>query len=172
VLVLAGLGGGDALAHKVSVFAVAEGEFITGECYFSGGGRPKDCVVEFFDSVGRKLGQTRTDAEGRFSFRPNVRTDHLIVLDTGDGHRTEFTISAAELPAALSAPPTAARSGPPDDLDKRIARAVAKELRPLREQLSRAERRIRLRDILGGIGYIFGLAGVAAYFNRRRKRNT
>jgi nickel transport protein len=29
------------------------------------------------------------------------------------------------------------------------------------------ERKIRLTDVLGGLGYIFGLVGVAAYFKRK-----
>jgi hypothetical protein len=31
------------------------------------------------------------------------------------------------------------------------------------------EQKVRLTDVLGGLGYIFGLVGVAAYFKRPRK---
>ena len=29
------------------------------------------------------------------------------------------------------------------------------------------EQKVRLTDVLGGLGYIFGLVGVAAYFKRK-----
>ncbi len=50
-----------------------------------------------------------------------------------------------------------------------VAEAVAKEIRPLREQLDQVESKIRLHDIVGGIGYIVGISGVAFYFLAMRK---
>lgn len=38
------------------------------------------------------------------------------------------------------------------------------EVAALRDQLHEYEQRVRLRDILGGIGYIVGIAGLAFYF--------
>jgi nickel transport protein len=46
--------------------------------------------------------------------------------------------------------------------------AVARQIRPLREELLATRDALRLTDILGGVGYIFGLAGVALWWHARR----
>ena len=168
-VVLSLLAAGPALAHKVNVFATVNAGVIEGECYLSGGGRLKECLVEFYGPSGEKLGETRTNADGLFRFEPTVRTDHRIVLDTGHGHRAEYTVSADELPA--SALVAVQATTPPDagDIERRISEAVEKAIRPLRVQLDQRENRARLHDVLGGIGYIFGLAGVALYFKSKRR---
>lgn len=177
--------GGQAFAHKVSIFATVQGDRIEGEAYFSGGGRPRDCVVKFVSPAGVELGETRTNAEGLFSFKPVVRGDHVIVMNTGDGHRAEYVIKAEDLPADLppaagpaeARPPAAAASDTAAaapaagdrDADPRIAGEVQRAVLPLRKQLDRMESTVRLRDILGGIGYIFGLAGVVMYVRSRKR---
>jgi nickel transport protein len=117
--------------------------------------------------------------------------DHVIVAETGDGHRAEWRVSAAELvgsfpaaaePAVGSA--TAKAAAPPSGpspmvstagiaardpaLMSAIESAVSRQLRPLREQLIAMRDRTRLQDILGGIGYIFGLTGLALWWRSRR----
>jgi nickel transport protein len=52
-----------------------------------------------------------------------------------------------------------------------IEQAVARQVRPLREELLAAQGRAGLRDVLGGIGYIFGLAGVLMWWRSRRSRD-
>jgi nickel transport protein len=44
-------------------------------------------------------------------------------------------------------------------------------VRPLLEAFSATDSRIRLNDIVGGIGMIFGLAGVAMWMSARRSTN-
>ncbi len=166
-------------AHKLNVFATVEGDAILGECYSSGGGRPEGILVRFLDASGSELGRTHTDAEGRFRFEPKRRTDHIILVETTDGHRAEFVVPADELapdlaqtdtPQAGAAEGSETETGPlPPDIEKTISEAVSRELRPLRRQLDRLENTVRFRDIVGGIGYIFGLAGVALYFSSRSK---
>jgi hypothetical protein len=41
----------------------------------------------------------------------------------------------------------------------------------VRKELEAHERRIRLRDVIAGIGYIFGLAGVVVLVRRRDGRS-
>lgn len=57
-----------------------------------------------------------------------------------------------------------------EELEKIIDKTVNKQIRPLREQLEKYEEKIRLHDILGGIGYIIGLMGLG-YFLSTRKKN-
>lgn len=54
-------------------------------------------------------------------------------------------------------------------LENLITKAVAQQIRPLREQLNAYEDQVRLRDIVGGIGYIVGLAGLAMWLRRRQQ---
>ncbi len=49
-----------------------------------------------------------------------------------------------------------------------VADVVSRELAPIKREL-RQSREPDLRDILGGIGYIFGLAGFLAYARSRRR---
>ena len=58
----------------------------------------------------------------------------------------------------------------PNDLDARLEAAVARQLRPLREQLDGYENSIRVRDVMGGIGYLFGLAGLIVMLKHRKAR--
>jgi nickel transport protein len=45
---------------------------------------------------------------------------------------------------------------------------VSRQIHPVREQIDRYEATVRWRDVLGGIGYILGLAGLAALILSRR----
>lgn len=182
-----------ALAHKLRVFAAAEGDLITGSAYVAGGGAAGGAQISIVDGQGRTLATPTPDAQGRFSYRAQAPADLVVVAQTGDGHRTEWRIAAAELAGAFAggapAPGPVAGSGPPAApptatsparapaapagaadaaLEAAIERALARQLRPLREDLAAAEDRTRLRDILGGIGYIVGLTGLALWWRSRR----
>lgn len=57
-----------------------------------------------------------------------------------------------------------------ESLRRIVDESVEKQLRPVKHMLAEnREKRISLQDIIGGFGYIFGLAGVAAYFSSRKK---
>ena len=45
-------------------------------------------------------------------------------------------------------------------------------LRTLREDIHRLEQRIRVQDVVGGIGYILGVFGLAAWFMSRRRHGS
>ena len=70
------------------------------------------------------------------------------------------------------APSVLNHAGPPDkenDLRDQLAELSA-QIDALRWQVHESDERLRLRDILGGIGFILGLAGVALYMKARRRR--
>ena len=178
-----------AFAHKLRAFAFAEGATIRGSVYFSGNLAARNARIQIFDSAGGLLAETTSDSEGRFIITARRHIDHRIVADTGDGHEAEYVVHAAELPPALvSEPPT---SGAPEttetadqpvpanpigasvaELEKLIERTVARQVGPLREQLDAFEERIRWHDVLGGLGYILGVTGVAYYLIARRDRRS
>jgi nickel transport protein len=173
-----------ARAHGMKIFATAEGSKISGYAYFIPKGRPKNVLITVFDSAGNKLGETRTDEQGNFTFVATKRCDHVFVLNNGDGHKTRFVVSAEELPESLpgektpsinmapsAAPvPTIGKSNFSATDEDKVAAAVAHQIRPLREQLDRLESKIRTDDIVGGIGIIFGITGAAFYLLGRKNR--
>jgi len=184
--------GGFARAHKLRVFATGEGKAIDGYVYFPGGGRARGLTVTALASDGSKLGEATTDKQGEFTVAVKFRCDHKLVAQTADGHKATFLLKAAELdgdlppfgaasptPATKQAPaskaPASSVAATPDaELEALVKKAVRNQVRPLREQIERYEEKTRLRDIIGGIGYILGLMGLAFYFlgsARRRARD-
>lgn len=176
-----------AYAHKLKVFATAVGERIEGTVYFVGGGPARGARILVEDADGKMIEVLTADAAGAFAITAKVRTDHVIVTDSADGHSARTTISAGLLPASLPLPvsepgtttadpqdstaPAPSQRGRTDDptaMEASIAQAVAQQVAPLRAQLSAYEDQVRLRDVLGGLGYILGLAGLFAWMRARR----
>lgn len=177
-----------AWGHGVELFAAVEGTEIRGTLRYADGTRITGAPVRAYDADGALLAETTTDEGGRFTLTPACRCDHRIVGDAGEGHLGSYTVKAGELPASLPADPadepgdarapqagedSAAPAGeiPADEaLEARLEKVVARQLNPLREQLFAYEKTIRFRDIVGGIGYVFGLAGVIVLVKHRKSR--
>ncbi len=185
-----------ALAHKVNVFAYVEGDTIVAESYFSDGRKCHACTVEVYDDKGKKLLNGQTNDEGRFSFRIPERTNLLIRLNAPMGHMAEYTIPATDLPEELAAsapvgtteppagkvnesvvePPAASAQPPPEaspeaaEIERIVDRSVARHLAPILRALEEDKSKQRFSDIVGGIGYIIGLMGLAAYLHSRRRQ--
>ena len=184
-----------AYCHKIRVFAYSEGDTIIGETSLSGGKKAQQTTIIVSDKVsGRQLLTTKTDDNGLFSFpvpeeaREN-RLALLIIADAGEGHRNQWLLDAADyLPEAgdesttdnagvqeSAAPPIEPASTPSapaleeERLRLIIEESVAGQLSPIKRQLAEmSEKKISLQDILGGLGYIIGLAGIAAYFKSQK----
>jgi nickel transport protein len=77
------------------------------------------------------------------------------------------TALKTEAPAADE--PSAAVASPlPAGIEKAFEKALDRKLAPIMRTLAEMqEQKVRLTDVLGGLGYIFGLVGVAAYYKRR-----
>lgn len=187
-------------AHKVKMFASAEGNVVTGYVYFTTGGKPKNAVVQVQDSAGNLIREITADEQGEFTFTAEARQDYVFVAELADGHRASFTVKADELSDTL--PSSEAEISPEtqeqqtseaaqhvsaetektapaspnspqislEELEKIVDKAVAKQIRPLREQLDLYEAKVRLHDILGGIGYIIGLMGLGYFLRARNKK--
>ena len=174
-----------AFGHRLKVFAMAEGRKISGYVYFPGGGRAVGVTVRALAPDGSELARATTNEKGEFELVAQHRCDHTIVAETPDGHKASFVVEASELPDDLpplgGAPgkpkkPAAAQAAPAARtpvqgaaLKELVSEAVAKELRPLREQLEAYEAKRRLHDIIGGIDYILGISGVAFYLLGKRR---
>jgi nickel transport protein len=189
---------GSAWAHRVNVFAWVEGDTIHVESKFSGGKKVKDGKIVVMDFQGVELLSGRTDDQGKFSFKVPKRTDLRIVLIAGKGHQGEWTLAADEMKESPSettlvtspkkatpsdgkgtvtqtvmVPGTAAPDAAikPEELEAIIETVLDKKLRPITRVLADLQQEgPTVRDIVAGIGYIFGLVGVAAYVHSRKKK--
>jgi len=173
--------------HRVNIFAATESSRISGYVYFSGGSRAKNVTVQVSGPDGAEFGHVSTNEKGEFTYEATHGCDHLLTVETADGHRATWTVKADELPESLPGasakgdgePVAPARAEAPllapadapgvRAVEQRIAQSVAAQVRPLREQIARLEEKIRLRDVIGGIGYLLGVAGIAFYFLGVRK---
>ena len=186
------LAAGAALAHRVNVFAWVEGDMVFVECKYPDGTKVHEGVIRVLDSAGKELLSGKTNDKGEFSFKVPKQDDLTIVLEAGMGHRGDWPLSRQDLAPAGEAPkpgpaaapqaspkneapsPAAAEpaagpaSPPPAGIDQAIEKALDKKLAPVMKILAEMhEQKVRLTDVLGGIGYIIGLVGVAAYFKRK-----
>ena len=132
-----------ALAHRVNIFAAEENGKIVTESYSSSGKKCKDAKISVFDGSGILLLEGTTDGEGKFSFDVPGKGTLRIVLDAGTGHRAEYTLSVGE--------------GSSDSAVER------EEVGAARERHS-----IRLRDVIGGLGWIVGIMGIVMYLRSRK----
>lgn len=174
-----------AFAHKVNVFAYVEGKKIYTESYFNDGKKCIDSKIEVFDNQGNKLLEGLTDKEGEFSFEVPLEDENLkIVLTASMGHRAEYSISADEIrgsvglikgeneePVSIVFPETSSvdlkeiQSIIEDTLDEKL-KPIMREIIEIKKS---QEDRISPTEIIGGIGYIIGIFGIAAYFLSRKR---
>jgi len=57
-----------------------------------------------------------------------------------------------------------------EQLESIVRSAVAQQIRPLQKELRAYKEKVMFRDIAGGLGFIFGLFGVAAWVASKRKQ--
>jgi nickel transport protein len=158
-------------AHGIHLQVRVEGDVIRGTAGYVSGGPVETARVRVLAPSGRELGSTRTDAEGRFEFTPHEAVDHRFLLEGGPGHVAEASLAADLLPAGmLPSEEETANNASPGELQATVEQAVSRQVGPLSEEIDRLRRSLRLHDVLGGIGYIAGLAGLWFYLAARRRR--
>ena len=175
-----------ALAHKVSIFAWVEGDTVHTLSKFSGGRKVKNATVAVFDTRGNRLLDGRTDDQGEFSFKIPKKTALRLELIAGAGHKGHWVVPIEEIneaaeavtgaatdnPSAIGGPPETTRFPGHDStqIQAAIEKALDKKLKPVMKLLAESmQKDPSLSEIIGGIGYIIGLVGIAAYFKSRQK---
>lgn len=173
-------------AHNVVGTAYVVADTIEGEVGFSNGDMAAaGMAVTVYNAVGDVVGQTETNADGAFEFSPNEYTDYLFVVDLGSGHKIELSVDKADLPTALigmksdNTPTNAdkqqiaiANNGlamNEEVMTKLIETAVAKQLKPLRNEINELKNKTSLQSILGALGYILGLVGFGLWLTQRKQ---
>ncbi|MEW6428850.1 MAG: carboxypeptidase regulatory-like domain-containing protein [Thermodesulfobacteriota bacterium] len=86
-----------ASAHKVNIFAYAEGDKVFTEAYFPDGRPVSDGTIEVLDGSGNILLEGKPDAEGKFSFAAPPPQDLTIVINASMGHKNSFVLRKEEM---------------------------------------------------------------------------
>jgi nickel transport protein len=167
LLLFALVNSGPAWAHKFRLFAAVVGTEVQGQAYFSGGVHPADVTVELRTQSGAILAQGITDQNGSFTIPlpANAPTENLSLQAKVDGHRAEWQL------APLTTEPPSQTPAPQTNLSESqvtaIEVALARQILPLRAQVDQLENTIWLHDILGGLGWLVGLAGLFVWWRSR-----
>ena len=137
-------------AHGLNVSLQPEGDGLRGQALYADGTPARGERVELTrQGQTAVLAQAQTDEAGRFRLAPLAAGSYTVTVEGDEGHRAQA--SAVFAPAG--------------SLE---AAALRAELAPLREDLARLERRLRLQDVLGGLGWLVGLAGLYAWWRSQR----
>jgi nickel transport protein len=183
-----------ALAHRVLVFAFAEGDTVQTESKFVPDTPVRQGKILVMDKKTDKVLLTgQTDDQGKFAFKipaeaATQKMDLLIVVEAAMGHRGEWLLKAdsyltGAIPGSPAASAPASPTGPvapgskaanidQQGLEAALNKVLERQLGPINEKLTELTiHRTTLTDIIGGVGYILGLFGLAAYFLSKRKNN-
>jgi nickel transport protein len=158
------------------------GDKIRGSAYFSKGVKAKNLKVAIFTEDGTAAGETYTDVNGEFSFLPTLKTGYRLEISAPDGHKAEYFIARPALSGTLPKPDQSLpgqQPAVPADQDQsaangrlseqKLAAEISRQLFPLQQQLDELRHQTGFRDLIGGIGYIVGIAGLIAFYLARKK---
>jgi nickel transport protein len=199
MLFLFGAGSTPAQAHRMLVFAYAEGDTVKVESKFVPDTPVRQGKVMVLDhKTGQELLTGQTDDNGKFSFKIPAaaiaqKMDLKIVVDAALGHRGEWLLKAdsylrgANRVAAPSpdAPPVQAPTPAPaapgakalnldqQALEAALQKTLERQLAPIKEMLTELTiHRTSLTDVIGGLGYILGIFGLWAYFASKKRQGS
>ena len=166
-----------AFAHKVNIFAFVEGDTVYTESYFPDGKKVEGGKIEIYDSQNKKLLEGITDNEGQFNFKPTKKDNLRIVINASMGHRNSYILSKDELPELVNEDKKMSSNAnrriaeiDAEQIRKIVDASLEQKLRLVMQKLARLEEeRVSYRDVIGGIGYIFGIAGIVFYCLRKRR---
>jgi len=151
-----------ALAHRLNVFAFEEGGQVHVETYFSRGAKARGATVSVYGSDGARLLSLTADPSGACTFAPPGPGRLTLVAETSDGHRAEFVL---ERDGSAGRAEGAAKNDSPAAVHREI-RQLRAEIRKLRKE--RTE--VSARDVVAGLGLVFGLTALVAHLVGRRSR--
>jgi len=170
-------------AHSVYIFAYPENSQICTNSYFGGKGKVMGGRVSMAAASGAILATARTDEQGNACFTPPESSRDLVfTVEAGEGHQAEFKLPASDIEGAFEsgqepvdhaeAAASGSSSAPAaggltrDDLRQ----ALSPIMRKLAEMESAQNSRVNLKDIIGGLGWIIGLAGAGLWAANRKNR--
>ncbi len=137
-------------AHSIKIFAAKRGDKISGYVYSPGGIRIKNSTISVYENT-KLITKIKTDLKGTFNYKFTKAANYRFVYSE-DGHFVEYNV---KVPAARKKN----KIDPEADNDN--------QLFEIKEQLDKMENTMRIRDIIGAIGYIFGLAGLVILLKKK-----
>lgn len=185
-------------AHNVTIFAWVDGDNVHTQSKFSGGEMVHGGDVIVLDSKGTHLHKGKTDENGIFSFKIPRKTELKVILKTSMGHMAVWKIPAREVKGSVMESNISSivenasvetNSGSKEiktggkvvelttmklgreEIEEIIDASLDRKLTPIIDMIGKIYyHEPGFTEIIGGIGYIVGLVGVALYFSSRRKK--
>jgi nickel transport protein len=155
-------------AHGIRLFAAYEGNRLTGRAY-SGSKGIANVTVTLLNTDGSHRSTVTTDADGNFSKTMNKRVSLKLTIKLPDGHRGHFNLDLGE--PEESDKPHSHEDDDHNDHAHDHASDSKRDVAGLEAELAKLQGQRRLRDVIGGIGFVFGLAGILIMI-KSRKRDT
>jgi len=185
----------NAFAHKISAFTDLEGNKLSIVSYFSDGTPAKHAQVIIYDEkTGKKVITGYTDEEGNYSCTLPHPGKYKVVVNAELGHRAvaevnygpvgqaeESSASAGSGASENVSKEAAASTNAPvagvsaEEIRKIVREELKAQLQPIDRKLLKIEEQvaaIHLKDVFGGLGWIIGIFGAAAFgYSFRRKED-
>ena len=169
------------VAHRVTIFAWVEGSTVHTQSRFAGGRAVKNGNITVYNAQDNAILTGKTDTKGEFRFELADSAGARIVLDAGMGHGNEWMITAPDVTTSETADRSSTTNLDEhshgmdgmhrDQLNAIIEKTIDNKLKPIMNSIEKLyNRQPSVTDILGVLGYIFGLVGVAAYVHSRKPR--
>jgi nickel transport protein len=184
-----------ALAHKVNIYAYAEGKRVHVRAYTQSA-PVKNAQIFVFAPDSAKVLETKIDEKGECVFDALFRADLRIEVNAGEGHTSNYILKADELPADLptyeewkqmpqkktSDIPPVSQPAPqaPDsisisakEIEQIVESVVERKIAPIRKMLleqQEASEKASFDRVIAGLGIIFGVAGVMMYLRSLKRK--
>ncbi|PJG83097.1 hypothetical protein [Caviibacterium pharyngocola] len=142
-------------AHSLYLFAQYDGSRISGKAYYSDMTPAAETYIEAHPQGNdQQLIEGKTDLDGRFSLPANGDYVYKVIIEGAEGHK-----------ASVIADRVIADRAKDDQIQDNALMLV-------REDIARLKDKMYLHDILGGIGYIFGIIGLWALWTSRSNKSS
>ena len=137
-------------AHNIKIFAAKKGDSICGYVYSPGGIRIKNSIISVYKNT-KFVTKIKTSNKGIFNYKGADDSNYKFVYSK-DGHFAEYSVNK---PAMKKKKKIATKANNDNQIFE------------IKEQLDRIENTMRVRDIIGAIGYIFGVAGLMILLKKK-----
>lgn len=175
-------------AHKVNIYAYTDGNMVYVDSYFADGSRCKSCDIVLYDKTSDKLLlEGKSDDNGKFSFKNPQAQSIKLVLKAGAGHQAFYTLKLRDISDDKIKKDIAEKSVQRDkiqtekalcftqsEIEDIVNQALDRKMQPLMNQLAALQEsssRAGIMQIIGGVGYIFGIMGILMYLKSRKAKD-
>jgi nickel transport protein len=156
---------GPGFSHGVSIIAHFSGDEVHTDSYWADGRPISGAEVHIYSVEGEEVVKGSTGEDGAFDTTDPGLDAYKIVLSAPSGHRSETVLHRK----TVSSGEDIIESG---IIHQDVERALARRLEPIEDAIQDLRRQVQrpgLTEILGGIGWIVGLAGAFLWGASRKK---